>query len=177
MKGTLLVTAIVVVAVFSPLLQPAASAGEETHCVVDVVGEKDDGELVVSEQRCYAAFADAMNDASGGTLVLPRNTSGTIMFQDSGVAAAASSFTLGIHYDAASGGGSSISIVGTSCSGGWWNTGTVWRDRISSTYNGCGRLRHYANANQGGAFEDTWGAGTRDKLTSLNNQADSVSYN
>ncbi len=61
---------------------------------------------------------------------------------------------------------------------GWWNTGTSWDDRISSTYNGCSRLRHYTNPNMGGASEDTKGAGTRDNLTSyLNNKADSVSYN
>jgi hypothetical protein len=171
-------TAIVMVAVLSPAIQPAADVREETHCVVDVIGERADGELIVSEPRCYGTFAGAMADASDGTLMLPASTRGAVMFADIDVAEAASSFTLGIHFDYFDGGGSSISISGTSCSGGWWNTGTAWHDRISSTYNGCARLRHYTNANMGGSFEDTKGVGTRDNLTSyLNNKADSVSYN
>lgn len=178
MHKTLLVTSITAIALLLPGVSTATQAGEETHCVVDVIGEKTSGELIVSEPRCYTTFSAAIEDASEGALVLPRSATGAVMFEDADVAGAASSFTLGIHYDGYNGLGSSISISGTSCSGGWWNTGTTWHDRISSTYNGCARLRHYTNANMGGAYEDTKGAGTTDNLTvNLNNKADSVSYN
>jgi len=184
MRRTTFVAAIGAIALLSPTITPAAEAAvaltedaEETHCVVEVIGEKASGELIVSEPRCHVSFAAAIGDASGGTLVLPPSASGSVIFRNPDVAAAASSFTLGIHYDGFNGTGSSISVVGSSCSGGWWNTGTAWDDRISSTYNGCGRLRHFTNPNMGGAHEDTKGAGTTDNLTSyLNNKADSVSY-
>jgi hypothetical protein len=87
-----------------------------------------------------------------------------------------SSFTLGIHFDGFNGTGSSISVAGSSCTGGWWNTGTTWANRISSSYNGCARLRHYDLANKGGSYQDTYGAGTTDNLSTMDNRSESVSY-
>lgn len=177
MQRTLTVTAITAIALLlSPLVTPVAEATNQTHCVVNVVEQLADGQLIFSEPRCYPQFSAALEDASDGTLVLPRFARGTLLFDDSSLALAASSFTLGIHFDGYGGSGSSITVVGTSCSGGWWNTGTAWKDRISSSYNGCSRLRHYDYANRSGSFEDTVGAGTTDNLLVLNNRAESVSY-
>ncbi len=148
----------------------------ETHCVVDVIAETPDGELIVSEPRCYPTFPEAVADASNGSIRIPAASKGDILFRDEAVAGAYSSFTLGTHYDGYNGSGSSISVVGSSCSGGYWNTGTTWRNRISSSYNGCGRLRHYDDPSKGGSYRDTYGAGTTDNLGWFSNRTESVSY-
>jgi hypothetical protein len=148
----------------------------ETHCVVRVLGERPSGEFIVTEPTCFSTFAAAMASASDGALSLPSRTAGDIPFRDARVASTLASFTLGIHYDGFGGTGSSISVVGSSCTGGWWNTPSSWRNRISSSYNGCTRLRHYDNPNTSGSYQDTYGAGTTDNLSSLNNRAESVSY-
>lgn len=166
----------VTLAAHSGLVSAHADAATETHCVVDVVGEKTDGEFIMGEPRCYPTFSQAVADASQGAIRIPADSKGDILFEDKGLAAALSSFTLGTHYDGYNGSGSSISVVGSSCSGGYWNTGTSWRNRISSSYNGCGRLRHYDNANKGGSSENTYGAGTTDNLSALDNRTESVSY-
>lgn len=176
MWKTLFVAAVTGIVLLSPGIAPGAEAREESHCVVDVIGERAGGELAVSEPRCYGTFAEAMRDASNGVLVLPRLASGSVMFGDSDVAAAASLFTIGIHFDGFNGAGSSMSVVGTSCSGGWLSLSRAWVNRISSTFNGCNQIRHYDTADRGGIFEDTFGAGTRDNLSRLNNRVGSISY-
>lgn len=153
-----------------------ASANTESHCVLDVVDELQDGVLITGQTRCYATFAEAMLDASNGALTLPTDVGGSVVFTDESVALAVSSFTLGIHYDGTSGTGSSISVVGSSCSGGHWNTGATWANRISSSWNGCGHLRHWDGPSKTGSYQTTSGVGTTDNLTTLNNKAESVSY-
>ena len=113
------------------------------HCVVEVVGQRADGELVVSDPACFDSFAEAMVEASSGALRLPAGVSGDVVFTDPGVGVLASSFTLGIHYDGYNGTGSSLSVVGSSCTGGYWNTPGWFDNRISSSYNGCARLKHW----------------------------------
>lgn len=61
------------------------------------------------------------------------------------------SFTLRAIPIGHNGSGSSISVVGTGYSGGWWNTGGTWANRISSSQNGCCRLTHRDYPNTGGA--------------------------
>lgn len=95
---------------------------------------------------------------------------------DAAVAETVSSFTLGIHFDGASGSGSSISVTGSSCTGGYWNTPSTWDDRISSSWNGCARLRHWGGPSKTGSYQDTSGVGTTDNLTTMNNRTESVSY-
>jgi hypothetical protein len=148
----------------------------ETHCVIDVLGELPTGEFIVSEPRCYSTFPQAVADETDGTVRLASGTKGTVLFEDAETAAAVSSFTLGTHFDGANGTGSSISVTGSSCTGGYWNTSASWDNRISSSYNGCGRLRHYDYANKGGSAENTYGAGATDNLGVLNNRTESVSY-
>lgn len=148
----------------------------DSHCVVDVVAQLMTGELVLSRSRCYRTFAEALADATNNVLALPSSIQSDVLFSDKEIAMAVASFTLGIHFDGANGTGSSITVTGSSCSGGWWNTGASWANRISSSYNGCGRLAHYDLPNTGGAVENTYGAGTTDNLGFLNNKAESVAY-
>lgn len=167
--------AVVLLAILPPFTL-GASAATEAHCVVEVTDQKPNGELVTGPMRCYPTFAEAMFDASDGTLVLSQGTLGSMALTDKSTAAAISLFALGVHYDGASGTGSSITVSGSSCGGGYWNTGTAWANRISSSFNGCARLRHYDNPAKAGAAQDTTGAGTTDNLTGLNNKTESVSY-
>jgi len=141
-----------------------------------VVATEGDGELVLSPPHCYGTFSEAMLDASDGRLRLPVGTPGSIVFSDSKVGVTVASFTLGIHYDGYGGSGSSISVVGSSCAGGWWNTSGFWDNRISSSFNGCYRLKHHDGPNRTGGFESTTGSGSIHDLTFFNNRAESVSY-
>lgn len=154
-----------------------SSVAAESHCVVTTAGEQSDGELITTDMECFDAFADAMVSASNGSLVLPSDASGSVLFTDAGVSAMASTFTLGIHFDGYSGTGSSITVVGSSCTGGYWNTPAWFDNKISSSYNGCARLKHYNYANASGYLTATTGAGTTDNLPySANNKTESVSY-
>jgi hypothetical protein len=68
-------------------------------------------------------------------------------------------------------------IKGSGCTGGWWNTGSTWGNRISSSYNGCYRLRHYDYSNKSGMNASTTGAGAKRNLPSImDNKTNSVSY-
>ncbi len=135
----------------------------ESHCVLRVVDQESDGRLVFAPRECYKTFAEAQQAADSG------------LGGDQRIGA--SSFTLGVHFDGLNGTGSSISVVGSSCSGGYWNTGGAWANRISSSWNGCYRLRHHDLPNASGSYGDTAGAGsTQNVPTSINNKAESVSY-
>jgi hypothetical protein len=150
---------------------------EESHCVRVVVGQKADGELILSEARCYGSFALAALDVSGGEVLLDPDATGGDLFDGGAEGSSLASFTLGIHFDGYNGSGSSISIVGTGCSGGWWNTGGTWANRISSSKNGCYRLTHYDHSNMGGDSQSTVGGGVTHNLSSfMNNKTESVSY-
>lgn len=167
--GLLLVTA-------SACVAASAYAATENHCVAVLAGHHPDGELILEEPRCHATFAAAIADASSGRVMLPESTPGSAVLTDASLAEDLAGFALGVHYDGANGTGSSITITGSSCGGGYWNTGSTWANRISSSYNGCARLRHYDGPHRSGATEDTRGAGTTDNLINLNNRAESVSY-
>lgn len=149
-----------------------ADVAEEEHCVLVVLGQADDGEFKTAEAVCFDEEAEAAEWAA----VIP--VEGLYLDGDipESEVATLSSVTIGRHYDGANGSGSSIRIVGTSCTGGYWNTGASWANRISSSYNGCTRLRHWDNPSKGGASEDTYGAGQTDNLSGLNNRTESVSY-
>lgn len=144
----------------------------ETHCVLFVVDQLPSGKLVLSEPTCFADEADA--DASATVGPSSQLTSPTL--SESIRVNASSTFTLGKHYEGLNGSGSSVTVVGSSCTGGWWNTSSSWDNRISSSYNGCGRLRHWDYPNTSGSSENTYGAGTTDNLTYMDNRTESVSY-
>ena len=154
----------------------AGSRAVETHCVEQVVGETPAGQFLTESLGCYGSFAKAVAVASGGTVDLAPETSGTAALTDPEVAGVLSTFTLGIHYDGYNGTGSSITITGSNCSGGYWNTSSWWDNRISSSYNGCQRLIHYDFPNLGGGAQHTVGAGAIHNLTLFSNRTESVQY-
>lgn len=169
------------------------TAGEE-HCVAAVAEQGRDGEIVLGDLRCYEHFSAAVLDATNGAIVLSEDQdgeslftgeyalSGTAMVDKDGPAYSAlgskpTSFTLGIHFDGSSGTGSSIAITGSSCTGGYWNATGFWKNRISSSWNGCYRLRHYDYQNKSGSSYTTTGGGQIDNIASwFSNKTESVSY-
>lgn len=167
---------LVVLAVWA-LPAVASTPDAEIHCVVEVVGEEESGEFVTRPARCYPSFSEAMLDASDGRLLLPPDATGDVLFTDAQVAALASSFTLGVHYEGRNGTGDSVSVVGDDCSGGWWNTGDTWADRISSTWNGCYHLIHYSDPDMKGDTYDTYGEGDLDNIYGdMDDNTESVQY-
>jgi hypothetical protein len=147
----------------------------EEHCVVFVVDVAESGQFKTSEPECFRTQDEASSWATLGLPLMSR-VGGTNGGSSGGGTVAFSTFTLGTHYDGFNGTGSSISVVGSSCTGGYWNTTPSWDNRISSSYNGCALLRHYDFPNKGGSGENTYGAGTTDNLGLLNNKSESISY-
>ena len=144
------------------------AAPAESHCVMQIVGEKASGELVLTDAVCYPTFKIAMQ--AEGVAAWGDGAAAT-----AGEMAATATFTIGTHYDLFNYGGSSTSVVGTTCGGGWLNTSSTWNNRISSTRNGCPSIRHYNGANLTGAFQTTSAPGGN--LSALNNLTSSIQYN
>jgi hypothetical protein len=90
------------------------------------------------------------------------------------VADSPTTFAIGVHYDGADLTGSSLTVVGADCLGGWLNLPSTWNNRISSTLHGCPRIRHYDGVNLGTPQETTYSPGGN--LGPLNNIASSVQY-
>ncbi len=173
----LLITASLLVCALIPLSGSQASADVEEHCVVNVVSQLPDGELVLSEPECYSTLDSALTAASDTTLVLDPGAAGGLMWTSPGAGVLFSTFTLGTHFDGLNGTGSSISVVGSSCTGGYWNTSASWDNRISSSWNGCYRLKHHDLPNRAGTVGSTLGTGTTHNVPSwINDKAESVSY-
>ncbi len=64
--------------------------------MVEVVDEKPNGELRLSEPRCHSSFADAMLDASDGLMQLSADVASDVVFTDEMAGAMASTFALAI---------------------------------------------------------------------------------
>lgn len=168
--------AVFVVVSLLALSAPVYAGNGDLHCVVEVEHEQASGQLVGRAARCYQTFAEVISDVSKGSISVPESFTGADLLASPTVAARLSDFILGTHFEGASGSGTSISVTGGSCSGGYWNTGTAWANRISSSYNGCGRLAHYDLPGKSGSVESTYGAGTTDNLGFMNNRTESVAY-
>lgn len=157
--------------VVGALVVPAASGGggpTEEHCVIHVTGKRANGQFETGPETCYPRFSDAM--AAVGLQVEPTSRPGDLE------AALVADWAIGVHYDGFNGGSSSLTVNGADCTGGWLNLSSTWVNRISSTKNGCGRIRHFDGSNLGGTYEDTYGAGTTDNLGLLNNAVNSIQY-
>lgn len=137
----------------------AAPIAAEEHCATRVLAKRDSGELVLSPTVCRSTQTAALQ-AIGAVSV-------------TGMSAQAD-FTIGVHYDGAGLSGSSITVVGDDCNGGWVNLSSSWDNRISSTQNGCPTVRHYDLDNATGSSQSTTGGGGN--LTTLNNRANSIKY-
>jgi hypothetical protein len=152
---------------------PAGAASKvESHCVIRVIGKKASGEFETSEPRCYAKFSDAMaNSGVPGAKTLRAGATSREVQAVNG--ASTSSFFIGVHYDGAGLSGSSMSVTGDDCSGGWLNTASNWSNRISSTSNGCYRIRHFDGAYLTGGWADTTGSGGN---VWIDNATESIQY-
>ncbi|CAN5474001.1 MAG: hypothetical protein ACR2JP_06630 [Acidimicrobiia bacterium] len=162
-----------------PASAQQAEREAEVHCVAVATGETADGQLVVTEPECFASPADAAAATEEAIADLAASTTpgiGVNTALPGAIVPLAASLTLGIHYDGSSGTGSSIAIVGSGCTGGYWNASATWKNRISSTYNGCGRLKHYDYQNRLGMTYTTYGVGDLDSLSWFSDMTESVSY-
>ena len=134
----------------------ATAAPAEEHCVVRVVGQAADGELRTTEPVCSSSRAAALQRA-GRAL---------------GVQGA--DWPIGIHFDGAGYTGSSFTVVGADCTGGWLNLNASWINRVSSTMHGCPRIRHFDGYNLTTPAETTLAPGAN--LTTNNNKTNSIQY-
>lgn len=152
--------------------QPAGAAPApapppaETHCTVEVVGRAADGRLLTGPPRCFDGFDEVARTLGADT---SDRSEAALTSQ-----VAALSMTIGVHFDGFGFTGSSLTVTGTNCGGGHLNLSLAWRNRISSTANGCDPVRFYDGLNLTGGSEATPMPGTN--LTTLNNRAESIRY-
>ena len=131
------------------------------HCVVIVIDDND-GVLTTGPETCSdteAEVDDFINGASPGTTGLRSGSN-----------------VIGKHYKSTNYGGSSITIVGTTCSGGvWWPTGS-WNNNIESSKHYCGSsaTRFYDSSSCSGSGKSIYGQ--RTTLGWMNNKASCVRY-
>jgi hypothetical protein len=129
---------------------PSATTVE--HCVVRVIGRDPNGQLKTTELTCSPNRVDALRRAG----------------------AALTDFPLGIHFDGPGLTGSSFTVVGADCTGGWLNLNAAWTNHVSSTQNGCPRIRHFDGYNLGTPAETTVYPGGN--LITLDNRTNSIQY-
>lgn len=135
-----------------------ADGPPEQHCVVTVTDETG-GVLTTGPETCFET-KQKVDDYIRGTSVAARSASNTI----------------GTHYTDTYSGGSSITIVGTTCTGGvWWPTGS-WNNNIESSAHQCGAsaTRFYDSSSCSGTGTSIYGYTST--LNSMNNKTSCVRY-
>lgn len=150
---------------------PPESAG--AHCVIEVTGVEADGRMRTAPPRCFATFAEAMGElglaTTGGDV--PESVGDLAEVPN---ASAASAGVIGIHYALSNRQGSSISVSGTDCNGGYVNLSSSWVNRVSSTRNFCPKTIFYDGFDKSGTAEAT--GLTALNLGALDNRANSIAY-
>lgn len=168
--------------VATPLAAATGAAAEERkqldHCVMEVAGQADSGILVEQRTECFATFSEAMASVglpydSPEDLPAP-GTDENARFGSGLSAAARSSGPLATHFDASNLTGTSITVTGADCGGGWLNLSTAWANRISSTYNFCSQVVFYDGIDKTGASRSTGANGW--SLGTFSDRAESVMY-
>lgn len=127
----------------------ATPAPVEKHCIVHVIDRAASGRLRTTEPVCSASRAEAG-------------------------ARAASSEMIGVHFEGAGYTGSSFTVVGDDCTGGWLDLNAAWINRVSSTLHGCPRIRHFNGYGLTGTNQTTMAPGAN--LGALNNLTNSIQY-
>jgi hypothetical protein len=127
----------------------ATSPQPERHCVVVVEGQKETGELLVSAEQCW--------ESSEGARALVD----------------AASTVVATHYKGLNFTGSSLTITGGVCGGGWLNLSSSWVNAISSTSSICD-VDHYDLFYLSGTSQRLWSPGGN--LTTMDNRTNSVQY-
>lgn len=167
-------TATAATALLAPIPESGALGGSQPesstkdHCVVTVSGQRTSGEYELTEAVCFGTLAEAL--ASAGADVDPHDASLSMrdVTQDDLLAA---SSALATHYDGFNRTGASITVSGTTCSGGYVNLSASWINRISSTLNSCPSVYFFDGYDKTGQSEST-----TYNLSALNNRANSVMY-
>ena len=164
-----LATACLVAAI--TMVVAAPSAQSDQHCVAHVEDVLDDGEMVLSEPMCVTG------DVRDRAALIEGQLGSDAQLAASGLGGSVrlSGSILGTHYDGVYS-GSSLTVTGSNCNGGYVNLSSYWDNRVSSTINGiCHRIKHHDYSNKGGSYQSTWGWGGT--LSYMNNRANSISYN
>ena len=138
----------------------------EQHCVVEVSGVED-GVLVTGPEVCFPVEADAAAHAVAIADRAPVSKRG---------ARSSGTNTIGLHYTSRWYNGSSIRVVGTTCSGGVWYPTGQWNNNIESSRHYCGSspttFYDYSNC-VASPYRIYQAAAT---LNSMNNRASCVRY-
>jgi hypothetical protein len=150
-------TGCLVAAVFVAPRADGATVTTEQHCVVRVTSHDADGRMRTTDPTCAATRTDALRKA-GVSLA----------------ATAEADHPIGVHYDGFGYTGSSLTVVGADCTGGWLNMPAGWSNRISSTMHGCPRIRHFDGYNLVSPEQTTLAPGAN--LLAMNNRTSSIQY-
>lgn len=162
--GFIAMGALTLTAIPAGATQPAGQVKEpvERHCVVTVI-DNTHGLLTTGPETCFDTEEEVDTHINSGGI-------------NGSTAARSASNTIGRHYKGANYGGSSITIIGTTCNGGvWWPTGS-WDNNIESSQHHCGgsSTRFYDSSSCSGTSKPIYGASPT--LSWMNNKASCVRY-
>ncbi len=128
----------------------------QVACILQVIGQEKDLEYVTAPMECWLV--------ASGDRAAPWAKAG-------GGVTTASFSNVGYNFDGANFTGSSITVAGTVCNGGWLNLSWDWINRISSTSSPCW-VGHYDGYGLTGSGEYL----TYGNLSWVNNAANSLVY-
>jgi hypothetical protein len=143
----------------------AAAPTPERHCVVEVIGDVG-GTLITGPETCYRSRAGAAYHAAASAVAPSPGV----------LSRAAGTNVISVHYTSTNFGGSSITIIGTTCAGGVWYASGWWNNNIESS-------RHYCGGRPTTFYDWTSCSGSslaiysqQNSLGSLNNRVSCVRY-
>lgn len=163
----LAVAAVQLIFVASPIAaldRPEAVQGEaERHCVVSVE-DNGRGTLETNSETCFETALEASSAAEKLVATGERSSR------------SAGNTVIGLHYTSKNFLGSSVTVVGTTCSGGVWYPTGFWNNNIESSRHYCGSAgtTFYNWSSCGGSTRTITSAAT--SLGNLNNRASCVRY-
>lgn len=159
---------------------------DELHCLLQTDGVDSTGELVVVGETCFAEFPSVLHALGAPPDVVEHVTTPPDLTKsdmsrlsadatpEQAEGSLSASSVIGIHYDGSSATGSSFSVSGSACTGGYLNVSAAWNNRVRSTINGCPAVRHFDGFNVVGTFQDTVGYGGN--LTYMDRRTSSIQY-
>lgn len=161
---------VVALAAIAALLSTASPAGAGVSKAAVVNGERHCVAYVVDD-----AEAATRSDRSSSLDVCFKTVNEVDAYLGNGTQRSSSN-VIGRHFSNTSYGGSSITIVGTTCGGGVWYATGSWNNNIESTYNYCGTAgtRFYDASSCSGASRFT--SSGLPSLSWMNNRTSCVRY-
>lgn len=193
-KALVLFTAVTAAASVSTASAHATVApAAEEHCVIETALPKaGSDELQIVATSCFDRFDDVLEVLDAPQEIVdrvdqpdqltsadmaalgPEATAGAAPETSEEPKALTSTFTIGVHYDATSAAGTSISVTGSNCSGGYINLSAAWNNRVGATKNGCPVIVHWDGFNIVGTNQQTTAPGG--PLTFMDNRTSSIQY-